>query len=762
MPDQSRKTTYMPAFLLIFVSLALGIILSTLACMYLTAAVLLVIIAIIALYIPGRRHALMMLIFVAAGLIYCNYTTVQPAKSLPNLNMTLTGQVCSFPTGSNDKTSFYINTNEHNIYLQRVKVNAYFPVMVSPGDTLKVKGILKPPAPPSNPGEFNYPAYLARRDVFYILSVKNENDLSLVKPQPTWQSWITSSRNIGQQAFEAMLPDQEAAILSGMLLGKIDEIDPESNIDFQKTGIFHVFSVSGLHVGFLLLLNGWIMSLLKTSKRTRFASGLILLIIYGFLAGWPVSLQRAAIMGGLGLLAYYSGRSNSMLNALALAGTVILAINPAALLDISFQLSFAATFGLIYIFPLIRSRIKSNRWWDMLLVPFCAEIMIVPLVAWYFSLFSPVSIIANILTTYITGAIVILGFLGFLTALLVPALASIFLYPAGGLIEILLLLVDLLKNLPGAYHWTGPGVTTILLYYAALAALIWAIAVNHRRLAGITSVGITLIIASFYIPAGWDNPGRLKVVFLDVGQGDCILLKTPGGKFIMVDGGGSMFYDVGNLKVLPYLHRCSINELFMVINTHPDVDHLNGLQSVLSCTRVKHVAVPFSLYDASEYNNLKEMAQNKLIALKAGQTIRFKDGCYIKVLLPDGAAYGLNNLNSQSAVMEVGYGNFKLLLTGDIERETINKLVAQRDLYAVTVVKVPHHGSRNSAVDGLYDMTKPAYAVISAGRNNSFGHPHSEVVDMIEKKGINILRTDQDGAIIMTTDGQMVKVECTL
>ncbi|HBQ86595.1 MAG TPA: hypothetical protein DD811_08970, partial [Syntrophomonas sp.] len=103
---------------------------------------------------------------------------------------------------------------------------------------------------PSNPGEFDYPAYLARRDVFYILTVKNDKDLSLVKPQPVWQSWITASRVKGEQAFAAVLPDQEAAILSGMLLGKIDEIDPESNIDFQKTGIFHVFSVSGLHIGF--------------------------------------------------------------------------------------------------------------------------------------------------------------------------------------------------------------------------------------------------------------------------------------------------------------------------------------------------------------------------------------------------------------------------------------------------------------------------------------------------------------------------------
>ena len=759
MRDVSASIMYMPGSVLVFLGLALGIVLASLGNIYLTGAVLAGLIAVTVFYVPGRRKTLIVLIFAVAGLIYFNCTTVKPVGKMPDLNMTLTGRVDSFPTGGNGKISFYLNTTEPNIYLRRLKVNAYFPLTVRPGDTIEIKGILKPPPAPSNPGEFDYPAYLARRDVFYILTVKNDKDLSLVKPQPVWQSWITASRVKGEQAFAAVLPDQEAAILSGMLLGKIDEIDPESNIDFQKTGIFHVFSVSGLHIGFLLLLNGWIMSLLKTGKRTRFISGLTLLLLYGFLAGWPVSLQRAAIMGGLGLLAYYSGRLNNMLNALALAGVVILAVNPAALLDISFQLSFAATFGLIYIFPLVKARINSKRWWDLVLVPLCAEIMIVPLVAWYFNLFSPISIVANLLTTYITGGIVILGFLGFLAAQVTSFLAPIFLYPAGALIEILLGLVELLKNVPGAYHWTGPGLIIVLLYYAGLGVLLWSIATNRQKLAGAALAGMALIIAGFYIPAGWDNPGRLKAVFLDVGQGDCILLKTPGGKFILVDGGGSQFFDVGSLKVLPYLHRCSINELFMVINTHPDLDHLNGLETLVANTRVRHLAVPASLYNAPEYEHWKKSAGNKIIPLKRGQTIKLEDGFYLKILLPDGAAYALNNYNNHSLVLEVGYGKFKMLLTGDVEEEAIERLMAQKSLTPVTVVKVPHHGSRNSAVDDFYDVTQPAYAVISAGRNNSFGHPHIEVLNMLEGKGINILRTDRQGAIIMITDGRGLKLE---
>lgn len=707
------------------------------------------------------RHIVTILIFMLGGFVYYNWTVITPPDTLPALTMTLTGEVRSFPSGDSEKTSFYIKTKESNIYLRRIKVSAYFNAAVQPGDEIKIRGVLKVPPPPSNPGEFNYPAYLARKHVFYIAAVKNSTDLNIIKNQAGWKKWITTSREKGEKVFDDVLPAHESAVLNGMLLGKIDEIDPEQNIDFQTTGIFHVFSVSGLHVGFLLILNGWILSLLKTSKRSKLISGLLLLILYGSLVGWPVSLQRAAIMGSLGLLAYYSGRRNDMLNAIALAGIIILAINPAALLDISFQLSFAATFGLIYIFPLIRSHLTSNRYWDILLVPVCAEIAIIPLIVCYFNLFSPVSIITNILSAYITGGIVILGFLGFLTAQLLPGLAFIFLIPAGALIEILLALIDTLKNLPGSFHWTVSQIVVMVLFYLVLGMGLWALKNRNYKWAGGACATLILIIASFYLPADWNSRGLMKVVFLDVGQGDSTLIKTPQGKFILIDGGGSAFYDVGTLKVLPYLHRCGINNLFMAINTHPDVDHLKGLERVVATTPVGHVAVPASLYQVSEYDHMKRLA-NKVIPLSAGQTIELEKNCRIKVLLPDKKTYELNNFNNQSLLLELIYGDFRLLLTGDIEKEAIDNVITSRQLDPVTVVKVPHHGSRNSLAEPFYDITHPAYAVISVGRNNSFGHPHLEVTNMLKSEDINVLRTDQDGAIIMTTDGQELKVETTL
>lgn len=757
----SQPRIYIPASVLVFIGLATGITLSHSNHGGLTILILAGLSILLIWRTDTRVQAAIVLFFTLTGLMYYNWTAVKPVEHLPTLNMAITGKVCSLPAHDGDSTVFYLRTEQDNPYLTRLRVKTYFRASLKPGDMVQVRGIMKPPLPPSNPGEFDYPSYLARRQVHYLMSVKTESEFARLKEQQGWQKWVASCREKGQEVFAQVLPAQEAAILNGMLLGQIEEIDPDRNLDFQKTGIFHVFSVSGLHVGFLLLLNGWIMSLLKTKARTRFVSGIILLLFYGFLTGWPVSLQRAAIMGGMGLLAYYSGRHNSMLNALALAGVVILALNPAALLDISFQLSFGATFGLVYIFPLLRERLKTSRVADIILLPLCAEIMIIPLIAYYFNLFSPVSLVANILSAYVTGGIVIAGFIGFLMAQF-SLLAAIFLYLAGALIELLLLLVDFLKNIPGAYHWSGPGLGTAMAYYLVLVICLGALVKGKRRIVqgGIAVIG--LIIASFYLPAGLDSYGQMEVVFLDVGQGDSILLKTPRGKFILVDGGGSSFYDVGSLKVMPYLHRRGINELYMIINTHPDIDHLQGLETVAAHTRVRHIAVPASLMDAPEYARLKDRSRHKLVPLTAGQTIAFADGSHIRVLLPDHTRYMVDSYNNQSIVLETQYGGFKLLLTGDIDEEALNHLITHAKYTPVTVVKVPHHGSKNSAVEALYDSLQPKYAVISAGRNNSFGHPHAVVLDMLDRKGIDVLRTDRDGAIIMKTDGHKLKVECTL
>jgi competence protein ComEC len=294
--------------------------------------------------------------------------------------------------------------------------------------------------------------------------------LKLVKQGTGVLKGVDFLRDKGADLIRQTLPARESSILLGMLLGTRDGIDEEQYEDFQKTGIVHLFSVSGLHVAFLLLLITWLTSLMRMSARGRFFTAAAILLLYGTMIAWPECVIRAVLMGILGLLAYYSGRENSLLNALAISGLVILIINPNAIFLISFQLTMLATWGLVYLFPVLRDHFPyQGKLWDLLLIPVAAELAVLPLIAYHFNMFAPVSIITNILVSYLSGVAVVCGFISLLLAPAIPAGAAIFLYPAGLCVEIILYIVELMKTVPGGFIWVAaPGVILTALYYAAL------------------------------------------------------------------------------------------------------------------------------------------------------------------------------------------------------------------------------------------------------------------------------------------------------
>ncbi len=549
-----------------------------------------------------------------------------------------------------------------------------------------------------------------------------------------------------------------------MLLGSREGIDEDQYDAFQKTGIIHLFSVSGLHVGFLLLLVGWISSLLGLNKRNKFISGVVILLIYGTMVAWPVCVMRSILMGILGLLAYYSGRANSILNAMAIAGIITLIINPASLFTISFQLTFLATWGVVYIFPILREILPVKGWgWDLILLPLAAELAVLPLIAYYFNILTPVSILTNILVSYLSGAAVILGFIAFFLATVAPFLAPLVLYPAGLFIELILWIVAWVQSLPGAYIWVAtPPVWSLLLYFIALLIGLMAWRNHAYRQWQIPALGILIVFFTLLLlPASFYNRGYLELDFIDVGQGDAILLKTPQGKFLLIDGGGNSFYDVGRTTLLPYLHRRGIRELSLLLNTHPDSDHLQGIESVVEEISVRNIALPASLANCPAYKPLLKKAVRSripVLSLQAGQEINLEKGLRIQVLHPGEQNFMKNN-NNHSVVLRISYGDFSALLTGDIEAEAMRSLLENRQITAATLVKVPHHGSKGSLLTEFYQQVQPRYAIISVGSNNLFGHPHPSVLAMLKQQNIKILRTDQAGAIIVRSDGKKMIIK---
>lgn len=718
------------------------------------------------------REAFIGAAVLVAGTLYFTVVTTAAPEHLPAINQTeIEGIVKDYPRCDGQKTDFVIRTNSKNQYSRRIKVYCNFPVALQKGDQVWLKGSLKPPARAGNPGEFDYRRYLEQNGIYYIMSVTDENDLRIRAPADSFQALINSYRSHSQNLIKEVMPADNAYIMLGMLLGIIEGIDSSEYSDYQKTGIVHIFSVSGLHVGFLLVLCAWTGSLLKLSKRTRMVASITLLLLYASLTGWPVPVVRSVIMGGLGLIAYYSGRENQLVNSLGLSGIVILLINPYSLLQISFQLSFAAAWGLVYLFPLLRRKLNyKGRLGDLILVPVCAQLATLPFTAYHFNLFSPLALLANIPVTYLSGAAVILGFLTLLTGGVLPVISSLFLYPADLCIDLIRLVNQLVVSIPGAYlRVATPGIALIVLYYAGLIVLIYGFCHTRDKKSAFALVGwgtgmVIVFIFILCLPGSVYNRGQVELSFIDVGQGDSILLKTPQGKFILIDGGGSDFSDPGSRKVLPYLYHRGVRELFLAINTHPDTDHLQGLETVLKEIAVSYIAVPANLAQCEGYKGLRKITAGKqvpVVPLSAGEYINTGENLQIKVLHP-ALEFNTDNANDQSLVLQIDYQGFSALLTGDIGIEPMQELIKKQQLRPVTVLKIPHHGSKNSLLIPFYEKTKARWAVISVGQNNLFGHPHYSILESLEDKNIKILRTDCDGAIIFYSDGKRVRLKTGL
>lgn len=751
---------------LLFLSLAAGILLVHYHYWAVILAVLPVLLLMAARFRANSRRLFLVALFILAGGLRYQSAFLDPPVQCPQTSaMQVEGTVADLPYYDGQKTVFTLKKEDQNPYMRRIRVVCLFYFTGRPGDNICLQGELKRPKAPGNPGQFDFPAFLGHQGIYYNLTVKGHQDAVMLGPGKGPKQGLYSFRARAEALCRQALPAQEASILLGMLLGGRAGMEDSQYLDFQKTGIIHLFSVGGLHVSFLLLLVEWLHSLFGASRRTKLASGVAVLIIYATMIGWPAPVVRAVIMAVLCMVAFYSGREGNMLNFLAMAGIVLLLLDPHNLFSLSFQLTLMATWGLIYLFPLLRKCWPANSLCkDLLLLPLAAELAVLPMVAYHFNLFSPISIITNIFITYLAGGAVILGFCAFLLAPLLPSLAVLAFFPAGMCIEAILFIVGKLHVLPGAYWWVAsPAVVLMIIYYGGLGLLCLGLKTQIRRQTLLGMILLIVFIGRLLLPAGFFERGYLELAFIDVGQGDSILIKSPGGRFLLVDGGGSHLFDVGTKTVLPYLHYRGIRHLDMIINTHPDIDHLQGLESVARDMDFDYLGIPVSLQTRPEYQPLKEAAARtgaRLVPLSGGQRLLWEEGLDIRILHPEPGTNKGADINGQSVVLEVRFQNFSALLCGDVTAQALSQFMDEAESPA-TLVKIPHHGSKGSWSKEFYEHVRPSLAVISAGEDNPFGHPAALVIEGLEQAGTKIMRTDHDGAVIVKSDGRNWTVTTT-
>lgn len=652
------------------------------------------------------------------------------------------------------------------------------------GDRLRVSGQLE--TPPEING-FSYKDYLARQGVHSLISRPRIDLLATGQGSPV-KAALLAVKDRARTTIGRLVPEPEASLLQGIVLGIRASI-PRNLYDlFNATGTSHILVISGTNLTMIAALFSRAFGRLLGRRRAYWFT-LAGVGLYALLVGAEPSVARAALMAGLYLTALYLGRHATAYMSLCASGLLLTAINPLSLWDVGFQLSFAATLGLILFSPGLDqlferglARVlpqekakKAVRYLnDLLIVTLAAGILTLPLILYHFGRVSLIAPLANLLILPAQPAIIIVGSLAALVGIvpfLQPVAQLIFWIPWLGL-AYTTAIVRWLAAWPHSSVQLSPArASRFVLYYCMFLVAAWAFSQGYdRRLwnwiaARLSRRFITVVLAALLVTAAliWlavlQLPdGRLHIAFLDVGEGDATLITTPRGQQILVDGGPSPVALTSALgRQMPFWDR----SIDLVVMTHADADHMTGLVEVLKRYRVdgwieNGRADNYGLYAECQKELNKEEVPRTVVY--AGAKIDLGDGAVVEVLnpvTPSGPSSGAQaDSNDQSVVLRLAWWQASVLLTGDIGAQAESSLLRSGQSLSTSVLKVAHHGSNGSSSAGFLTAVQPGYAVISTGTGNRFGHPAAAVLDRLTQLGATILRTDQLGTIELVTDGR--------
>lgn len=666
------------------------------------------------------------------------------------------------------------------------------------GDRITVSGTVRALHDYGNPGRMNREMTYFSQGIHARMTA-DKYSLRLQQEEGGWHDRLlrlsARVRSAYLEHMEHAMSRQDAAAIFAMLFGGYQGIKPELLEAFTATGIVHILSVSGSHITLMAGTAGIIGRLLHLPGRVTTGLAAVTILFYSLLAGAIPPVIRSALMGLLTLLALAMGRERDAQHILGLTALGLLIYAPPLLYDISFQLSFGATAGLLYIAPILRGVLRKKLpvfAADSLAVTIGAQVSVLPVIAWYFNVISFSSLLANLVITPVVEQIIVVGLFAGLAGSLLPFVGRLVFMGAGVMLGAVYEMSRLVAALPFSQVYVPSfGVWGCLMYYGALGWLLLPPNCRgqaRRRLVELIMLYLpdkwrnggladkqkiaVLMLVLLIFTGGWKacRPGDLQVHFIDVGQGDAALVITPHGHAFMVDAGGVREggYDIGRMVDVPYLLHYGVRQLDYIFLTHAHDDHAAGVRGILGKIPVK--AVMTGHEGTGEYLKVfgrGEAARlEKLLAPLRENTSMELDGVRIEILYsPDRREVREGNVqatgNEFSNLIRVSYGNASFLFTGDLVTAQEAELLRRGTQLGSTVLKVGHHGSRTSSSEAFLQAVNPRWAVISCGYANSFGHPHKEIVQRIsDVTGAELLRTDEKGAIVFRTDGKSMKVEC--
>ena len=662
-----------------------------------------------------------------------------------------------------------INSKQYSIdnvkvHIKREKCSTAFRC----GDKVFVKGRLEEIPLPANLGQFNERVYNYARGIKWYQS--GESVQVLEKNFNLFLKWQNKIKEMWIKGISKVVPEDKIGFFESVLLGEKRNLDSSQKILFQIMGCSHILAISGLH---LSIMGGGLLKILQRLSVPFWAAGsisMIAMILYGGLTGSGAAVMRAAIMFSVWIGALIWKRTYDFLSSAALACILLLIKSPLYLYDSSFLLSFGAILGLGLVQPAFFSK-KMQRgkktlgektkklFMDGIKGGIAVWAVLLPMMMYFFYEISVFGIIINLLVLPTAGILLISGCAGSLLGMcgiislgkLVTALALL-------ILEAYISVGKIIQHIPFAMWITGkPALWKCVCYYMFLILLLCVKNCkksSKRRKTFWSGIWIaSLLLLCVKLP--WEIR---DITFLDVGQGDCICIHTGNRSCFLIDGGSSSVSGVGKYRILPFLKACGIQEIKGIFVSHTDLDHISGIQEILESVARKETQIKLERLFLSECEEKKEKLEElekkgkkagcKAVYIKKGTKIR-EGKVQLECLAPDRKDLECNE-GSQAFCMTKG--SLKVLFTGDIEGEGENELFqeikARGEEY--DVLKVAHHGSKNSTKEEFLEIVNPKASVISCGKDNSYGHPHKELLERLENYTEKMLFTMEEGEIRLT------------
>ncbi len=666
---------------------------------------------------------------------------------------------------------FQVYSTKHGGPVGRISVNSRDPLPDAwYGRKLRLYGRFKA----ASDNDQTLPGFFERKRITGALSILEPPKLLKGYGLPFPYLWADRCRRtLISQGLKVLKP-ANASLLHGMIFN--DSVNDSSNAevvgDMRRTGTIHLLSVSGLHIGFIVLGINFLLGWLRFPKKWRIAPLTLVICFYILMTGMNPPVLRAGIMMLLFYFGEMLGTADNNVNRLSLAALLLLLINPYNLFEIGFQLSFLGTLGVVWIYPLLKEYLPLNpelhakfpvlnSLWQGTLVSVGAQSLITPVIIGYFQLISWSSPLVNIILLIPAEIIVIGGIVGEILGAVAPFLGWIILTGVGWVIDLTRLVLDFFGGQFWSFSWvpSWPWPWIAGYYLGLVLFLDWLRPNRLTRKRMINAGGIVIVILAGLNAAIWfqyfekQESAHFQLSCLDVGQGDAIFLKTPDGFTILVDGGDE---GRGNWSILPFLRQRGIRRLDLAIGTHGHKDHLGGLAEVLAEVPVARLLLPpqTTPYMESFLRNLGKINIQRVDAAK-GLTLKLGKSAMADIFYtPDP-----DSENNQSLVMLVHYRKNKLLLTGDLGFESEEILIRKYPvILQASVLKVAHHGSNLSTGLSFLTQVKPQVALISAGKGNQFGHPGPKTLRRLNSLGIRTYRTDRDGRIDLRIKGDRLQV----